>query len=402
MGICSQLSVAQNPTNDRLVAYFAFDKDTLNDDSGNANAGTPINVNMQQPGAYRECGVLGTSIHFNGDDDAVLFIGTISADAFTLADFSISFYFKPKPVPGTQLIMRKQEDCSPNKAFWVTYSNSTRSITSGISQHDSLAVSVSSKLDEESCWHHVVLSRKNTLYSLYLNGTLRDTATSATRIDLSSTELFRLGEPLCPTHKFFNGEMDELRIYNKALTKEEIDGLYFRPDQIINKDTVIYLGNSFNIATTNSCAMDFMWMPDNGVSDATIAEPLITPNVTTTYYLFSKLTGCVATDSISVRVIDPDTLDCSKIFLPNAFSPGASPNLNDLYGISNPFAVDEFESFEIFDRWGGRVFHGEDAHSTWDGTFNGAPVNPGVYLYRLRYKCDGEEKIKAGSLVLVR
>lgn len=98
-----------------------------------------------------------------------------------------------------------------------------------------------------------------------------------------------------------------------------------------------------------------------------------------------------------MTVIDPKTLDCNKVFIPNAFTPGETPNLNDLFGISNRFAVDEFISFEIFDRWGGRVFAAETQFDSWDGTSNGRPLNPGVFLYRLRYKCDGEEKVKAGA-----
>jgi gliding motility-associated-like protein len=70
--------------------------------------------------------------------------------------------------------------------------------------------------------------------------------------------------------------------------------------------------------------------------------------------------------------------------------------------VSNKFAIDEFISFEIFDRWGGRVFAATDVSEDWDGTFQGQPVNPGVFLYRLRYKCKGEEKVKAGNLTLLR
>jgi gliding motility-associated-like protein len=112
--------------------------------------------------------------------------------------------------------------------------------------------------------------------------------------------------------------------------------------------------------------------------------------------------NCQATDSIFVDVIDPDTLDCSNIFIPNAFTPGDSPGRNDVFGISNPFVVSDFISFEIFDRWGGRVFNAENAFDTWDGTFQGKPTNPGVFLYRLRYRCKGAEKVYSGNLTLLR
>ena len=103
-----------------------------------------------------------------------------------------------------------------------------------------------------------------------------------------------------------------------------------------------------------------------------------------------------------MTVIDPATLDCNTIFIPNAFTPGGSPGRNDAFGISTPFAVNDFISFEIFDRWGGRVFNAVDPFQTWDGSFQDKPVNPGVFLYRLRYRCDGVEKLKTGSLTLLR
>jgi gliding motility-associated-like protein len=103
-----------------------------------------------------------------------------------------------------------------------------------------------------------------------------------------------------------------------------------------------------------------------------------------------------------VNVIDPDTLDCSNIFLPNAFTPSASFGRNDMFRVSNPYAIDEFISLEVFDRWGGRMFNATSAFDAWDGNFGGKPVNPGVFLFRLRYKCEGEEKVKAGNLTLIR
>ena len=90
------------------------------------------------------------------------------------------------------------------------------------------------------------------------------------------------------------------------------------------------------------------------------------------------------------------------MFIPNAFTPNGTPNLNDKFGISNPFAINEFISFEIFDRWGGRVFNATSSLDTWDGTAQGQALNPGVFLYRLRYRCQGVEKILSGSLTLLK
>jgi gliding motility-associated-like protein len=176
-----------------------------------------------------------------------------------------------------------------------------------------------------------------------------------------------------------------------------------RADHILNRDTIVYLGNSFQLQTTQFCVNDFKWQPATGLSDPLSSNPIVTPTDSIYYRVEMKYSdGCLAVDSIYIRVIDPATLDCNQVFLPNAFTPGGTPNLNDKFGISNPYAVEQFISFEIFDRWGGRVFNAESAFDAWDGTSAGDPVNPGVFLYRLRYKCQGEEKVKAGSLTLLR
>lgn len=51
----------------------------------------------------------------------------------------------------------------------------------------------------------------------------------------------------------------------------------------------------------------YSWQPSEGLSDATIAQPIATPTVTTTYYLTATLTnsGCSKTDSVTVFVSNP-------------------------------------------------------------------------------------------------
>jgi gliding motility-associated-like protein len=88
--------------------------------------------------------------------------------------------------------------------------------------------------------------------------------------------------------------------------------------------------------------------------------------------------------------------------VPNAFTPGSSIGRNDDFGISNPFVITDFSNFEVLDRWGGRVFTAKDQFDRWDGTFNGNPLNPGNYLYRLKYTCKGKEQVKAGTVILLR
>ncbi|MCC6459770.1 MAG: gliding motility-associated C-terminal domain-containing protein [Saprospiraceae bacterium] len=398
--LCLVSGLAAQNTNDKLEAYFSFSQCKGTDESGNGSSGALID------NASCTCGVRDSAIYLDGDGDAVFFVGPLS-DVFTTSDFTVSFYFKPDPynpsAGGSQVIFSKQESCANKRAFWVRYNPKTRKISSGLSQNDTLFVNVTADLNPEACWQYITLVRNNTAYSIYVDGFLQETKTTVARIDLSSTAVFKAGEPVCTLDRSFKGAFDELRIYSKALKPDEIDLISLRPDKILNGDTVIYLGNSLPITTSSTCAVDYFWTPGTGVVDVMDANPTITPVATTTYKVeFYYSDGCVSSDTILVKVIDPDTLDCNKIFIPNAFTPGGSPGRNDWFAISNPYSVDEFISFEVFDRWGGRVFNAVTPLDRWDGSFQGEALNAGVFLYRLRYRCDGTEKVKAGSLTLLR
>lgn len=395
-------SASTQVVSDKLEAYFSFDQCKGIDDSGNGSSGA------LKGGIGCACGLRDSSMNFVDDNDAINLVGPF-ADVFSTSDFTVSFYFRPTPQNSqqnaSQLVMAKQDSCNLKNAFWVRYNDfgTVGTITSGISENDNLLATVTSKLDANACWQYITLTRSNTLYSLYVNGVLRDSRTSAARIDLTNTTPLIIGDPICPLDVELKGAFDELRFHSKALSADEIKKYNLRADQILTGDTLVYLGNSFQPKVTQFCVGQFVWSPLAGVDNPTAAQPTITPTVTTTYGLtFNYTDGCIANDTILVTVIDPATLDCNKVFIPNAFTPSETPNLNDVFGISNPFAVDEFISFEVFDRWGGRVFEAPTQFDTWDGTSNGKPANPGVFLYRLRYKCEGVEKVKAGSLTLLR
>ena len=116
-----------------------------------------------------------------------------------------------------------------------------------------------------------------------------------------------------------------------------------------------------------------------------------------------NVSSCVARDSLVLQVIDPEELNCTTLFVPKAFTPnGIGPVANETFGISNPFAIGELLSFEVYDRYGGQVFRTADRFARWDGSFKGQPVNPGVMLWRAVYRCRDEELIRTGSVTILR
>jgi gliding motility-associated-like protein len=91
---------------------------------------------------------------------------------------------------------------------------------------------------------------------------------------------------------------------------------------------------------------------------------------------------------------DPD------IFVPNTFTPNGDGN-NDVLLVRGR-SIRELE-FMVFDRWGEKVFETNDQDRGWDGTFEGKPVDPAVFVYHLTVYCvDGQRFFTKGNVTIVR
>jgi gliding motility-associated-like protein len=386
-------------TSDGLIGYYTFDDCDATDSSPNLTGGNGTVVGNPDC----SCGVSGDAMEFDGIDDHVTFSGNVNA-VFELNDFSVSFYFKPFDAVTSQNILAKRVDCTGNGSiFNVEYLLSLNFVNTDLNESPTKKISLSSTLDL-TCWHHYTIVRTGKRAKLYLNGRLIDEKVTSTKLNLTNSALLRIADSPCvgSTTERFRGKLDELRIYNRALSDEEIAGLYLGPDLIGNRDEILYLGEDLDIEIPVTCANNFSWTPTDGVSDPSSPNPTITPTQTTTYNVtVVDDFGCTTNDTIKLTVIDPADLDCGGIFLPKAFTPNGD-DLNDVYGISNPQAIQQLVAFEIFDRWGTRVFATTDAFETWDGTYRGETLNGGVYLYKVQYRCEGEDLTLSGTITMLK
>ena len=385
-----------------LVGYYPLDTSFVDLTGTTANTGDP------QGGPTFVCGVDGNALALDGVDDQVVFIGPVN-DEFDTEDFTVSFYFKSTGQDGIQyLLSKRSEDCAVENIFYIRYVPATNTINCFLSEDADNSLSLVQKLDDNLCWHHIALVRKGIKVLLYINGEFDQELGTTFRLDVMNSGDLILGGSNCKAQNEtnFDGIIDDLRFYNRGLDKDEIRELYYSPDQIASRDTTIFLGNNVDILLTPTCATTFTWSSmEDELFSSTVDEPSITPPTAGEFFydvaMADNLTSCVAMDQIRINVIDPDDLDCSIAFVPKAFTPNGD-GLNDTYGISNPFAIQELLSFEIFDRWGGMMFSTNDPFSKWDGTFDGEEVNPGVLLYRINYICEGEEKLLSGSFTILR
>lgn len=384
-----------------LVAYYTFENNAEDVTGNTANGGLVTG----SPGY--NCGVKTNGIQLRGGDDAVRFLGPVKGE-FDSQDFTVSLFFKSTGAGGTQYVLSKRRsDCANDNIFYIRYVPATRTINVLLSETPNKSASWVYRVEQGTCWFHVAVARQAGQVRFYFNGERQQQSLGASRIDLTNDGDLLLGTSDClgVNEAPFIGLVDELRVYNRALADNDIRDLYLGPDKIITRDTLIYLGEGVDIELSNTCATQFAWSPQSGVANPSAGETTITPPIAGIFSyrlnMSDNVSSCVATDSIRLTVIDPDELDCNNILLPSAFTPNGD-GLNDEFGISNPFALQELLSFEVFDRWGGRVFFTTDPFGKWDGLFDGSPVNPGVFLYRVRFRCDNVEQSKTGSVTVLR
>ena len=88
-------------------------------------------------------------------------------------------------------------------------------------------------------------------------------------------------------------------------------------------------------------------------------------------------------------------------YVPNAFSPGTSPGVNDEFRVVYKSLV-KFSCW-IFNRWGQLLYHWTDPAQGWDGKKGGKYVSPGVYFYVIEAEgSDGIKYKKKGDINILR
>lgn len=87
------------------------------------------------------------------------------------------------------------------------------------------------------------------------------------------------------------------------------------------------------------------------------------------------------------------------IDMPNAFTPSS---VNNVFKPSKR-GIAQLKSFNIFNRWGNKVYSSTNIEEGWDGTYNGQPQPMGVYIYTIDAVTDnGTPFVKKGNVTLIR
>ncbi|MGI9160971.1 MAG: laminin B domain-containing protein [Saprospiraceae bacterium] len=166
-----------------------------------------------------------------------------------------------------------------------------------------------------------------------------------------------------------------------------------RPNIQIGGDTTLCKGDTLLLDVPENLAQ---WRWNTG-SRARIL-PVTLPGM---YDLEGSDDLCTYADSVQITFFQCTPCD---LYAPNAFSPN-DDGWNDEWLLFLPCDYLEFH-LEVFDRWGNLVFAADQPDAAWDGRYQGRPLLPGVYVWRLNWSGellgDKKEYAETGEVVLVK
>lgn len=216
--ILAQLRVTPNTLSSGLLAWYPFSGNAI-DSSGNGNDGTVLNASLSQD----RFGYPNSSYSFNGVNSSISVINKNLCTATT--DVSISVWVKINAWTNNGGYKQATiiEEGSSQHYYHLQIGPQTQADTTLSSinfQFNNMAYSttITNKINFNQ-WNHIVFTLSNKLGSIYLNNKLVIQYAGYTYGTTPCPSVLNFGKE---KGTFYNGSIDELRIYNRALSQNEI------------------------------------------------------------------------------------------------------------------------------------------------------------------------------------
>ena len=251
-----------------LVAYYPFNGNA-NDESANGNNGTVNGAVLTQ----NRLGASNSAYSFNGSNSVI----TFSSPPLTQVDnWTLSAWVNPASLSQDRLAVMVGFDNGitgdgygfgfAGNSTWIGTFPEVAWISSGYS------------VPGTNRWYHVVMLRQAGTTKFFVDGTQAPNTSSTTPKPPSS---FRIGSQ--NGIRYFNGQVDDVRIYDRALSTNEVAQLYaFEADLPVitaqPQGKIVSQGGpvSFAVAATAQNPLTFQWSKDGiPISTATNATLLI-------------------------------------------------------------------------------------------------------------------------------
>jgi hypothetical protein len=110
-------------------------------------------------------------------------------------------------------------------------------------------------------WHHAAVVRRGDVIQLFLDGQVQGSTTLVGAIDYNPSIPFQIGHTYGATQSayYFTGSLDDIRIYNRALSAAEVDSLYRLGGwpQTVSLTSVMPTAHSLGVAPLSNVVLTF-------------------------------------------------------------------------------------------------------------------------------------------------
>jgi gliding motility-associated-like protein len=164
-------------------------------------------------------------------------------------------------------------------------------------------------------------------------------------------------------------------------------------------DTAVVVNQPLQLQASGG--VNYQWIPGNYLSSPAISNPVAVFNEPASQIRYKVLVynsiGCVDSSSLSVKVY----ASMPTVYVPTAFTPNHDGLNDQLRPVAVGFKYIEY--FQIYNRWGQRVFETRINGAGWDGTVNGQPQASNTYVWMVKaVDFTGKAYFSKGLVTLIR
>jgi len=199
------------------IAWWRAEDNAL--DTVGSHHGTLVN------GATFADGRVNRAFSFDNSLNAAIQVSA-PAELTSPTQLSVEAWVYPHSFPnGAPAIVRRKSSATPAPQFTLALGDGINSGFPHFNAGADGAGPVSTEAIPLNTWSHIVGTFDGTTANIYVNGVLMDSDTATGSIPSSSNDLF-IGNSVDLSDRGFDGLIDELAIYTRALTSEEVASLF--------------------------------------------------------------------------------------------------------------------------------------------------------------------------------
>jgi len=283
-----------------LVAAWYFDSESgtlaqnVNTESGLinlTNRGTLVNMNTGLNNCTGDCsgwnssGVIGNALAFDGVDD---YVNAGNAASLNITNaITIEAWINSQNVYNSYQMLVTKSDGSASSSFELRFDSTTGKISytsnMGGVYYNTGAIG---QVLLNNTWYHIVSTYDNSTIRLYNNG-IKYFSIAKSGVIYTSSDNLLIGSRASGTVYFFDGSIDEVRIYNRALSAAEIAVMYntslritamplilnqtAQTGNVINRTRINYTGqdawNNISLDATENGTSNWFIVQENITSD---------------------------------------------------------------------------------------------------------------------------------------